>query len=481
MFRIQNEDVIGKARAKANAKPKEKGLASSSVTAGDEVDETTVEKAVLEFSRHVENPGYWALSLIPPSRMASDIDDRARCFFKANAGNWGRNFDLVETLVSQTHGDEHLLASLTAAGLASLSNSVNSPQLMIQARRRYVSALRLTNAALRSPTEAKKDSTLFAVMILGIFETVAGSNEQSLLAWTEHMNGAAALLKLRGVSQLSTEAGQRIFYQVTSNLMITCIQRIIPMPAHVIEIRKQAEKVMDTSHPAWVLSSIIIDFTVFRAAVHDRRIVGTRAVIDGALALDQRFIDIFSDVPPEWRYVVKHTDEMPHLVWNKTYHVYSYAWVVQLWNGMRTCRILLHQIIRRHLSSDALATVPEFTYEEAVAQMASSVSITLQLQQDILSSISHQSIAFQNPNDPSSTLSGSRNSFIIHPLYLIGALDLSSEEIKDWVVARLRLLHDSAGIRQAGVLAGYLSRRQEFWDQALALRTLRRAPEQVRG
>jgi hypothetical protein len=133
--------------------------------------------------------------------MFPTIEERALGLFNTNSSTWLRNFDVTHELCTQTSTDEHLLASMSAVGLATFSHSIHAPELMVRARREYVSALRLTNAALRSPIEAKKDSTLFSVMILSIFETVTGNNDRSLAAWAEHVNGAAALVKLRGKDQ----------------------------------------------------------------------------------------------------------------------------------------------------------------------------------------------------------------------------------------------------------------------------------------
>jgi hypothetical protein len=476
MFRIQNDDVIERAKTKAKSKAKARAKAeahslSFSDVASEEPGKTAIVKDARRFFCPAENEGYWASFTIPTRGPAPTIEQRARCYFQAHAADWLRNSDLIEDLVIQTNGDEHLLASITAAGLASFSNSVHSPELMTEARRRYGAALGLTNAALRSPTEAKKDSTLFAVMILGVFETLAGNNAQSLLAWAEHVNGAAALVKLRGLDQFRTDAGQRMFYQVTGNLVVTCIQRITPMPAHIIDLRKAAEGMVDTSSQAWMVSSIIIDFTIFQAAVHDRRLVGPRAIVEAALAIDQHFLAACSDVAPDWQYQVMHTDEAPHLVWNKTYYAYHNAWAAQLWNGMRTCRVLLHEIICDQLLSSASAITPIFTEAEAAVQEQSSASIMQETARDILCSIPHH-VPVSQSADESSLLTGFRSSLILWPLYLVGAMDTSSEEVRDWAVARLRVVEAETGIRHAGLMAGYLNRRQEVYSRKPGRRPL---------
>jgi len=119
--------------------------------------------------------------------------------------------------------DEHLFASVRATGLAGFSNVANSPELMKKSRRDYSTAIQLVNAALRSPADVSKDSTLLAVMILSIFEAISGFNQRSLKAWAEHIHGAAALVNVRGCEQLRSREGFRLFNQVTSGLLMSCI------------------------------------------------------------------------------------------------------------------------------------------------------------------------------------------------------------------------------------------------------------------
>jgi hypothetical protein len=63
-------------------------------------------------------------------------------------------------------------ASINAVGLAALSNIHISPNLMLAARQEYTAALAATNAALQDRACSKLDSTLAAVVLLGMYEVV---------------------------------------------------------------------------------------------------------------------------------------------------------------------------------------------------------------------------------------------------------------------------------------------------------------------
>lgn len=74
-----------------------------------------------------------------------------------------------------------LKASIIASGLAIEANAKRDSQLLILARRNYATALAKVNTALRSPTEAVKDSVLLAIIVLAVFEVCCGSNQRKSL------------------------------------------------------------------------------------------------------------------------------------------------------------------------------------------------------------------------------------------------------------------------------------------------------------
>lgn len=459
MFRNESEAVAGKAKAREKSKVKAKPPIAQSVPIPapepSDVVNFDLEAARSSMFRNDENRDLFFQSMLPYSGLHPTLQERGLSYFVGISPSWLRHPDLVDNICKQESPEEHLLASMNAVGLATLSNAVHAPELMVRARRDYVHALQMTNLALRSPVEAKKDSTLFAVMILGIFETITGNNERSLAAWTEHINGAATLVKLRGTAQLQTVVGQRMFLQVTSNLMLSCVQRTVAMPQHIIDLRKEASSFIDSDNPGWRISAVIIDYTIFRANVRDCKIVGPKAVIEAALEIDRRFIEIFDDLAEVWTYETIYTDESPHLVWNGHYHIYKESWMGHLYNGVRTCRIMLHETIRDQLLAATTAITPIFPITKMIAQGESSVNIMFEMQAQILASIPHDLPAMDLEVAPA-LWAGSRSYFVLWPLYVVGAMDLTTGAIRNWAVARLRGIGETAGIRQALLVADYL-------------------------
>ena len=59
---------------------------------------------------------------------------------------------------------------ITAIGMAGISNLQDSPDGMVATRQKHTKALRTLNAALQDPRSATADTTLMAVILMGLFE-----------------------------------------------------------------------------------------------------------------------------------------------------------------------------------------------------------------------------------------------------------------------------------------------------------------------
>lgn len=73
-------------------------------------------------------------------------------------------------------------------------------------------------------------------MLLSVFETVTSSHERSLSAWINHINGAAALIKVRGPEQQTSVGGLRMFMQAAINLMVSCLKMGMALPEHILAL-----------------------------------------------------------------------------------------------------------------------------------------------------------------------------------------------------------------------------------------------------
>ncbi len=506
MFRNESNDVVRKAKARA-AKIKQGSTKSSATSSlGSSPADAFVPDPGNFFEIVKREDRHFPTFLPPTFSIAPTIEERATGFFFSNFvigvhGPTRGHLDHLENVYNTDDMDDTLLASIRSVGLAGYSHVVQAPQLMKDARQEYMKALRLTNLALRSSKDVKKDSTLLAVMILGIFETVTGFNQRSLNAWAEHISGAAALVKLRGLEQLRTPAGRRMFIQVTSSLLISCIQRRLALPAHIIELRAEAAKYIDATEPAWRVQESMIAFADFRSKTRAGVITGLQSILSKALEIDGTLLEIFSDVPAGWEYETVFTNANPDVVFDGRYHVYYDYWVAQLWNAMRTIRILLNEQIREVLLQGFSSKPPLFLGPEYTAQLQISTDILYELASDILASVpQHLGLVSKPPQQSSASgsatparsdqtssrflwtdfdessaaipwmrrdstakpmIRASGGYFLLWPLFLVGCMDTTTDPVRLWVIKNLESVGRSMGIQQALVLATVVERQEE--------------------
>ena len=168
--------------------------------------------------------------LIPRS-LCTFPEDGAACFFFNNyviedSAIIHSLYDSLPGIYSKAPAGSALSNTVAALGMACLSNAMKIPEVMTNANSNYVAALRSINAKVRDPIEVKSDQTLMVVMLLGLYEEVGlslvytfctelthlqlNNTSQSMTASTNHINGALALLDLRGKQQLQTHFGVQL-------------------------------------------------------------------------------------------------------------------------------------------------------------------------------------------------------------------------------------------------------------------------------
>ncbi len=367
---------------------------------------------------------------------------------------------------------------------------------MRHARRQYALALRTINKALGSPTGALKDSTLLAVLIMAIFETTAGAKQRwfpsslslyqysanryhlvSLKEWRHHMSGAATLLKLRGRAQLFTPIGFKLFMHASTHVMVGCLHQEVPMPRQLLELRKEAFlRVGD--EPVWRYLRAADEFTVFRGAIRARTLTDPENIIAGALSIDRKMAETFSNIPHDWIPETIHTKIDQYIVFGRSYDIYYDHCIAQTWNGMRTARIMLNETIRFQL------TRLDESWPGYRAQFEESAHICIAMRDAILRSVpQHLGYVSRKPFQaslPSSSapsissdpliLNTSHPSlggwFLIWPLYIAGTTRVASPEMRTYAASILEYVGETIGIKQGTNLATFIREHSVGNDEA---------------
>ncbi|TGO37393.1 hypothetical protein BHYA_0098g00160 [Botrytis hyacinthi] len=323
-FRNESSAVIEKARAKEKArklKASEKEQRSSrpsSATrtkgtsrASSSSDRRLSSQSISASSSNYEDDDEFELNEIltaprPRAALAPSIIEQGTSYFIANfvagvSGPSHGHFNYVKDLCRNGGLDEALSTSMTAVGLASFANRTKSPQLLGEARHEYMIALRRVNGALRSPSDAVKDSTLLSIM-----------------AWTEH-------IKMEPRRLLSFEALH------SSKHEWGAVQREIPMPQEIMALRATVYKQLDLWDPAFRILATLDKFTYFRSDLRTGKSGDSGHIIAAALALDEELQQIFAKVPPGWEVETVQAGEnkAPEIVFKGSYDIYYDYWIAQ--------------------------------------------------------------------------------------------------------------------------------------------------------
>ncbi|RKF58885.1 putative transcription factor cys6 [Erysiphe neolycopersici] len=393
-----------------------------------------------------------------PDFISPTLEDRAIGLFISNFVN-GKNgpsrghMEFFEDLPKT----ETLLAAMKAVGYAVCAHRFNAQSMVQRACHQYGIALQLTNRALRDPIDVKEDSTLVGIIVLGIYETIIGQKSDSSTKWIVHFNGASEIIKMRGPDQLKTSVGLGIFVTVCRNLLIAGIQHAVPLPSHLREYMNMALSILqgDTLNPSFKIIHCMMQFGDLRVDSFDKAMCD-KDILRRSIELDENLEDITHNHPSTWKYRTLKTDKVSPSIYKGHYHIYSDLRIAQVWNMLRTLRIMINQMIYDVLNR----LVSEYNDPKYLSQRSKASKTLCELQHDILCSvpqfigvfssknareISHNERGFRVP------MSGTW--YLCHPLWLAALLHNSSQEIKDFAVYNLRNISRIGGIREGDSLA----------------------------
>lgn len=425
-----------------------------------------------------------------------------------------------------------MLASLAAVGLLGIAHMTSAQTLLDAARKSYGQALRLTNAALRNSAEALKDTTMLSVLVLSIFETMADHpGRRSMAAWQQHINGAAALARTRGVEQFRSKAGVRMFMMQVSNTMISCIQNELPMPQDLIDLRKQLIEMLGgpSAVPGYEICTPVYKILQLKYDITQGIVPDLDEMLDMFNEAEDDFETAISNFPEDWQYKkYRLADRLRPGFFSHMCHIYPNIHVAAIWNGMRTCRMLILETMCEELhrrfskvpvalvpvryqieyqrarfkletialailasapqhfgavgeSDDSLNTLaPISSADEAVPQIPDSDWDLSLGESDNLDPASvdddacYRHPSLSNPMQASSLdaqaerymLLASVTHGLVWPLYLVGVSTASSTSMRGFVVESLHAVYAESGLPQAKKLADAVANHNKSYGKA---------------
>ncbi|WXC67532.1 hypothetical protein SNK03_013335 [Fusarium graminearum] len=200
-----------------------------------------------------------------------------------------------------------LFTAVRATSLAALARQRKSQNIMKVAFKRFSTALSETNASLADPNEAILNTTLGAVLTLGLFESIVSNGCHNIRNWIAHTLGTIALLRLRGVHQFKDLLGRRMCIHAAYNIRVSCINRNVDVPEHLLDLEHEWYQAFSFPKPVRDHYSIMDRVCSVKARLQNG---STPELIHQAINIDKdakQLIRTFSMSGGGGQHVVSHT------------------------------------------------------------------------------------------------------------------------------------------------------------------------------
>ncbi|KKY32028.1 putative negative acting factor [Diaporthe ampelina] len=185
----------------------------------------------------------WSMEI--PRCIGTPVGEQVYSYFLSNfvQGTSLRNHGYLDflfpLLANEPPGRDHPLPlAFSATAMIAFAARQKVPDLLPRAEATYLRALEATFQAIGDPKKARDNSTLACVTLLTTFEQLRPSRPsyQKAEAFGSHLDGAVALLKMRGKDVFQTVVGRKIFLILRSLLSPNAPGRLLtrsPRPPQV--------------------------------------------------------------------------------------------------------------------------------------------------------------------------------------------------------------------------------------------------------
>lgn len=357
---------------------------------------------------------------------------------------------------------------VTALGLASLSLQTSRPELQKQAEKLYVEAIAHTNTALECKDLARNDDVLAAILLLSLFETLNLRANVGVDAWNTHMQGALALVALRGPTQFHSKFGLELFKQIAASIRVFCIQRCIRIPQKLRALTKLAQSYSHRNDISFEYPRIVEAFTDLRADMKEGFLTEPDEVIARARDVLQTVQDLHTNLLPDLLYDTAFVQKPCAEIHRNYYYRFKDHHVAQMWNTTWMGKLHLNTIIiEQLLKALAMPTKSLGPRSELVCMIMESEREIIESAENICASVPQFFPAQRSSEQPTtrSTHAVAPGYFLIWPLFTAGSSSLIHSSTKAYIVDRLEYIAADLKLPQASRAAQMLiqDHRDENW------------------
>ncbi|KAF2845075.1 hypothetical protein T440DRAFT_284488 [Plenodomus tracheiphilus IPT5] len=423
--------------------------------------------------------------------LAPSVEQLAQGWFIANyvaqPGLIPRGqFEWVTELLCRDDVDEAFRESVKAVSLAGYANTCKSPAIMQKAQAAYVSAICSTNACLRDPKLAVKDSVLVSVIMLGVYENMIFRDKRSIEAWAKHVHGACTLINIRGPSQFKSSIARRIFHQFYGVALLVALETGTTVHDGLKDLYEDLRPYSDYEVHGRQWTTRIVEVMHDAINLNQDKQADPKTMIARALQIDRELDEVKALMPSIWHYETVYLDTPSPYHYGNFYSVYIDPWIVQMWNHLRSCRMYLYKAVRENIKRGCEAYDPPlFSAAEVLPQKLGAEEVMRATVAGIIASVpqvtgmlpfprASEYRSFTTPDSgtrslrpalqaPGTFLDPAKSPGMVHlvwPLYAAGQSDLATWEMREWCIVTLEFIARTIGTRQGVVLAQELRETQ---------------------
>ncbi|KAK8069240.1 hypothetical protein PG994_005856 [Apiospora phragmitis] len=381
--------------------------------------------------------------------LSVPVETQASCHFVSNFvlmpshGSTRGFMDFLVPMIKSEGPESHLQRAFNACSMALINNRLASRNRFAdKALNEYTQALMGTNQALRDPEQQKTDSTLAAVLLLGLFENIT-AKQIGMLAWGSHIEGAIQLVKQRGRKQLRTKNGLMLFVAVRTQMII---HTLTTGKAPIMGVEWWlTDAIKDQS--AGECQRIMIKTGELRAEVTRlmNSMVRSPENVEIMLNMIRRCQTVDQEAVNWMRKTVAWEDNVPNGDYSKAevypgrVDVYRDFYIASVWNMTRTARLILASLIVRSAAWVCAPIDFRTTPEYATASRTCMDTIT-----DIIASVPyHLGWHLNKPHIVQRANLG----------HCVMGQDYTTDNQRAWTVGRLRYIGNDLGVKYAHILA----------------------------
>ncbi|KAF2403593.1 hypothetical protein EJ06DRAFT_527201 [Trichodelitschia bisporula] len=367
------------------------------------------------------------------------------------------------------HGATHALA------LAMVANGRKNSAMRGEAREVYGAALRALSRAINAGEgEEAGNEVLMAIMLFSLYEEVT-STEKSRAAWMRHIDGAVALVKLRGVEVLRERESRHLFRAVRASMLTASIQQGKPLADFPSPQGWHCDADYDIN-AANRLTIVCLPLPALKAQVQTllttptppsleriTALISQISALDTALATWANTLDthlaarITRLVPPTTLSPSASAAELDDaLAWPGPVLAYPTVFVANLWNEYRVYRILCQALVQSCIAALAAKSPGGMSPLDDVAARA---AYTTQGMADEICATLPFLLGQDREGGPTSVLPvavgqdeaaarGTGAYFAIWPLTVLEKVPTLGGGQKRWVAGRLRFVRRTYGFSE---------------------------------